>query len=545
MRSISPQLVHLLNPGVSADKPVSDVAVIETPDVIFSVADGELVLSSTLFQNSTEQFVADSLARLSQANCAGLLIKNPPLNHITPALLRYAQQLNFPIYQVEPVISLSEIFKILYRNIRRVEQQDFECILSGLRHLNNLAISGASLEEIAVSMAQEISNTVLFLDLKFSIISIQTVLPNWHADTVHLAVGQRFFTPVERARIESGLHEFPTSPYLDRIIRNNEYLSFIIVPTRWGDSTTGYLCLLSTNKPFSMPELWTIENFLPILSQAMHSKMLTETPSLNVEDLFVWQVLLQQSPNMQRAKQVCALCGFDYNAVRICMVIEYPTLKTAPAAKRRSTLERQRIFIANQLETYTNTHKLILIHENYLIVLHTAFGDLPRISVIQDHEIFGKRLVEHIDSEFSLDCFIGLSETSRGLETLSECYFQAAESISLGKKIRLNQSWFSYHEQYLFHRLWRSFTSKQLHEICINILEPIMDDTPDFAELRRTLEVYISCNGNLSQTAERLFIHRNTLNYRMTKLKNLLSINEISADDFTRYMVGLTILKMI
>ena len=72
-----------------------------------------------------------------------------------------------------------------------------------------------------------------------------------------------------------------------------------------------------------------------------------------------------------------------------------------------------------------------------------------------------------------------------------------------------------------------------------------MDDTPDFAELRRTLEVYISCNGNLSQTAERLFIHRNTLNYRMTKLKNLLSINEISADDFTRYMVGLTILKMI
>jgi purine catabolism regulator len=46
------------------------------------------------------------------------------------------------------------------------------------------------------------------------------------------------------------------------------------------------------------------------------------------------------------------------------------------------------------------------------------------------------------------------------------------------------------------------------------------------SELLRTLEVYFECNTNLSQAADALFIHRNTLIYRMER------IAEISGLDF-------------
>ena len=48
------------------------------------------------------------------------------------------------------------------------------------------------------------------------------------------------------------------------------------------------------------------------------------------------------------------------------------------------------------------------------------------------------------------------------------------------------------------------------------------------ADLIKTLEAYFNCHGNLSQTAESLIVHRNTLLYRMNR------INEIAGIDLNR-----------
>lgn len=44
----------------------------------------------------------------------------------------------------------------------------------------------------------------------------------------------------------------------------------------------------------------------------------------------------------------------------------------------------------------------------------------------------------------------------------------------------------------------------------------------DRGELLRTLRVYLECQGNMAAAAERLFVHRNTLCYRMNRIRNLL-----------------------
>jgi PucR family transcriptional regulator, purine catabolism regulatory protein len=44
-------------------------------------------------------------------------------------------------------------------------------------------------------------------------------------------------------------------------------------------------------------------------------------------------------------------------------------------------------------------------------------------------------------------------------------------------------------------------------------------------ELIHTLEVYFEHNGNLSQTAEALFVHRNTLIYRLERIADIAHMN--------------------
>jgi purine catabolism regulator len=53
-------------------------------------------------------------------------------------------------------------------------------------------------------------------------------------------------------------------------------------------------------------------------------------------------------------------------------------------------------------------------------------------------------------------------------------------------------------------------------------------DERNSADLIKTLEAFFACHGNLSQTAEMLIVHRNTLLYRMNR------INEIAQIDLNR-----------
>ncbi len=44
-------------------------------------------------------------------------------------------------------------------------------------------------------------------------------------------------------------------------------------------------------------------------------------------------------------------------------------------------------------------------------------------------------------------------------------------------------------------------------------------------ELIHTLEIYFAHNGNVCQTAEALFVHRNTLMYRLERIATILNLD--------------------
>lgn len=50
----------------------------------------------------------------------------------------------------------------------------------------------------------------------------------------------------------------------------------------------------------------------------------------------------------------------------------------------------------------------------------------------------------------------------------------------------------------------------------------------------RTLEVYLDNDGQLSETAKKLYIHRNTASYRMDKISELLEVDLKKTDDLLR-----------
>jgi purine catabolism regulator len=65
------------------------------------------------------------------------------------------------------------------------------------------------------------------------------------------------------------------------------------------------------------------------------------------------------------------------------------------------------------------------------------------------------------------------------------------------------------------------------------------------AEFLRTLEAYFDNNGNLSQAADALFIHRNTLIYRMERIAEISGLNLDHTESRLAVQLALRIHRMM
>lgn len=70
-------------------------------------------------------------------------------------------------------------------------------------------------------------------------------------------------------------------------------------------------------------------------------------------------------------------------------------------------------------------------------------------------------------------------------------------------------------------------------------------DKVNKTDLYRTLEAYFENNNDLQSTAAKLFIHKNTLKYRLERIGEILNCNIKTNDDFLRIGVGLQVGKIL
>lgn len=84
------------------------------------------------------------------------------------------------------------------------------------------------------------------------------------------------------------------------------------------------------------------------------------------------------------------------------------------------------------------------------------------------------------------------------------------------------------------------------HEFVKYVLQPLLDgNKKEREDLVNTLYELVKNDGNLTQTARRAFIHRNTLRYRIGKLVKILHTPLNSPEEFFKYNLALTLYKLM
>ena len=145
-------------------------------------------------------------------------------------------------------------------------------------------------------------------------------------------------------------------------------------------------------------------------------------------------------------------------------------------------------------------------------------------------------------SDISFNVSVGCAYSSVG--SIKRSYSEARRIRRLAGIIGNEDGVLFFEDDGLYMLIYSSDNTDYMRSYLNRMLGKLMDyDKGGNTELTKTLEVYIESNGNGTETAEKLFIHRNTLHYRIEKIEQLTGYDLNSYETLSNLIMAFKIKK--
>lgn len=498
---------------------VKHITIIEVPEVAQWLKGNELLLTTLYSVRNDEAGQISLIQKLNASGVSGLAIKPSQLLEIPKSIIDSADELNFPIIKIPIQIKYLDILTpVMNRlvNDKVILQEDVLQATSLLEEvlLNNrgLHIFKESLKVIIknpISIESELLETQLLEDR-----DIQALNEN---QIFELTLIKR---PLKLLRIINGKEVFCI---VAPVLLEGEYFGNI---TSWIDDTTD----------ISM-DIAILERAVTLLSiEFLKIKARIEVEH-QYENDFVKELLY--SDNLTKKKILKWGQNFEitYESNGICAILN---------VKNKETNE-----IENSHLKSNNIYKYIKDRVPDALIGNTESGmSIIFISENSD-EIYNEKLIENlykeikkdIDSKYEL--IMGIGRNGKGIKGIQNSHEQAEKAIILGWNIdrQVKNKIYKYDDLGVFTLLDILKTSSELNDFYDNTIGNLIKEDKNH-ELIETLKTYFYYDESLKITAEKLFIHVNTLKYRIKKIEKLTKQDLKTSEGKFNLNLILKILKM-
>ena len=156
---------------------------------------------------------------------------------------------------------------------------------------------------------------------------------------------------------------------------------------------------------------------------------------------------------------------------------------------------------------------------------------------------FYEEIEETLKSELFIKTVIGISTVAGHLRELADAYKEAQTAIEVGKVFDTEKSIITYENLGIGRLIYQLPTT--LCEIFLSeVFKKNSIDSLD-QETLFTINKFFENNLNVSETSRKLFVHRNTLVYRLEKIKKLTGLDLREFDHAIIFKVALMVKKYL
>ncbi len=501
---------------------ISGVNIMDNPDTIPWVQEGTVLLSTgyLIDDDISKNLVKDLMSR----GCAGLGIKmNRYINELPPQMIEQAEKYNFPIFNIPFTCSLQQVVDIIYHHMHIEEIDATQKMAIIYKSITECVLNKQDFSQLTSIISESLNSSVFLTNDSFELLS-HTMSPETMVSFPFSFSRNLFYlfpeTDSIMLREKANTDKLPIMHFEKDNLDTK--LLFNIFPIRNNHALIGFIVILE--EPQTIQTYYNvISNLSSVFCIAMinHSVM-TESERSN-KDIFFFNLLQGKITSTRQLESLCMKNGFDYNVRRFCIVMQP---KELAVSSRKHSIEQNILnTLTRNIDDSLFTYVSNTFQGNVVLFLFPKNGKNNNNSYMDIITELCSDIQDNL-SKINIHALCGISKPLKGAGTIRTTYNQAISSVRVGTSIHPDQTIYNYNDDEIYHVMLDSFSNAQRNEIYNDLIGKLVKyDKLNESDLVATLETYIHCQQNAAQAARKLFIHRNTMQYRLEQIKNILGMD--------------------
>lgn len=444
----------------------------------------------------------------------------------------YGEPIDFSIYSQASFniiyfgnnISQAELFNIIIENMK-----ENPLIFKKLHILMNALYNGKGLQYLVDTASELFANPIYVVDLQYKYLAISSgVFPNntfYKEQTEAHYISEEGTSYIRKNNIDQKVRESILPLYYFNEIAGHGVLTSVI---HIEGIEVGHIMIQESEHKFREEDKELLYHFTRLVSiELQKNSVFTDNKGI-MYSYFLADLLKNTSPNIDRIKKRLKSLDFNLTSNLYIMVI--------PADSYRNSTTRLEVILQNI--KYILVGSLYVIYENSIVFL------IPKEKYQEFSEQELERLTNFLESS---QLKAGISNFFETLEETPRFYKQALDALYFGSHLGHQSSIYYYKDYYIYQLLYA--LEKEDKEIRYLIHPGIMKlylyDQENNTNFIDTLREYLVSPGQPSLVAKNLFIHKNTLLYRLSKIKEITSCDLTTGEDYMYFNLSLRIMAYL
>ena len=464
------------------------------------VRGGELALLALSQLHRLDETLPHLLTSLQKEGVAAIAIATSSVESLEKETLSLADQLHLPLILLPVTAPLEEIEREVITFIVSFRGENERKATEISHQLMQLSVHGAGLQGICERLAQTCNKWVIVQDADQEL-------------------------RCQAAPSDSETQTLPSPLTDENLLRKG--LQRITVPIQIRHEAVGYLSLIGNDTDFDYLERLILGQVTPILAL----EFARERDRNEVESRYSAEALMDVlQGNYQQTDEILTrarLLGYDLLVPQIVAIFEigqfepeYPTGSFQAQWSKRIRDELQRIWPTCWV-SFEARRVLALLPTNESIgVIESEFE--KTISTRMDR--VQARLQQGRIGNGNLPTFTaGFGRVAKDVQQISQSYREAQQALEIGRRLFGEGKMHYFARLGIYRLLFHLYGHQELSDFYLETLGPLsVSDSRSNNALIETLECFFNCNGNLSETARTMHLHRNSLLYRLGRIEELL-----------------------
>ncbi|RTK23879.1 PucR family transcriptional regulator [Enterococcus faecalis] len=504
--------LQLLSSHSNLTQPLESVEITETPDVADFIPKNVMILTTAMIYKDDQEKLKPFIDSLKQAECTALGIKvGRFLDEISPEIVAYASAVDLPLIKIPSTQPLGGLLHEIVGYLRDSKTEQMSVAFDIQKRFSTLLMQDVDATRFIAEFAKILNAPIILLS------PWQQVIAHSNYFYGNQKSAEFFIKQLSKDHFQQLAQEKKIFRLQDERQENIQVAGF---PIRVNDYFPYYLLVLSPEQiPYPISEFAIDQAILVLTFMLFKNQKIAESFEHLKTDfldrlLDTHQEALSKHQNWLELWKNYRLINSDYYQLAIVYGVTKPENETHI---RYQQAEGQLIFqwLTEQLpEILPDVALFKLKNQNKSILIFQSKKN--------DHLMILQNLAERLQQALPITIRFALGNAYENLEDLPNPYIEASSTLEASLHAQKPATVQLFHPKGLA-GLFEKIGTQDVEYFCQQQLKELAYPTePTLQELRKTLKVFLDFNCEITKTANALYLHRNTIKYRMNQCEKLL-----------------------